>query len=285
MFEYNYGYYPSYGSDGSVMAVLGLFVILMLIACSALPLVMYIIRSIALYRLSDRRGVGTPLLAWVPIASEYLLGQLTDEVDARRTGHNKKWAKSILITVIIGGCGVVFSYVAFMVLAFAMLEAEANYESAPAFVFVFFVTYLLLIFSLLLAYASAALRLICNFKLFEDVRPEKAVLYTILSITVPLAEPILLFKIKELGYEKPKPEHMFVYSVPYGYQPQAPQYQPQAPQYQPQAPQYQPQAPQYQPQAPQYQPQAPQYQPQAPQFVPEPPTQSEQTPPEPPQEM
>ncbi len=233
------------GIGFSVMAV----VFLIMLVSSAIPLIIYIIRALALYRLASRRGVSSPILAWIPVADAFLIGKLTEEVEARRTGHSKSWAKTTLITSIIGSGGFGLTYVLLVVMIVVIGISEANFEAASiGIMMVFIVTYIFLMVSAMLAYAAYILRSICEFKLFEDVLPEKALLYTVLSVAVPFAEPILLFKIKELGYEKPAPAYNYAYTGAPAYPPNAQGFCPPAGMQQP--PQYQP--PQYQP--PQYQP-------------------------------
>ena len=55
------------------------------------------------------------------------------------------------------------------------------------------------------------LKIICTFKLFESTVPEKAVKYLILSILVPLASPICLFRCRNQGYSNPDPFLQYQY--------------------------------------------------------------------------
>lgn len=46
---------------------------------SAIGILTYVLQALALYTIADRRGIKNPWLAWVPVASVWILGSISDQ--------------------------------------------------------------------------------------------------------------------------------------------------------------------------------------------------------------
>jgi len=57
----------------------------------------------------------------------------------------------------------------------------------------------------IIATALQIITYICFFKIFESTVPEKALKYFLLSLLLPLAQPICLFLCRNKGYQHPDP--------------------------------------------------------------------------------
>jgi hypothetical protein len=69
----------------------------------------YILTALAIYRISVRRGLNNPWLAWIPVINWWLLGSLSDQYQYIVKGQNtsrRKWLlglsilKNLLVTPI-----------------------------------------------------------------------------------------------------------------------------------------------------------------------------------------
>lgn len=80
-----YDYGLDYGLAGLFGAAAGVFIIILLVVL-ALVLVLYILRSIGLMTLARNRGIPNPWLAWIPIAGDFTLGAIVDDINERESG-------------------------------------------------------------------------------------------------------------------------------------------------------------------------------------------------------
>ena len=235
---------------------------------SLVSVAFYVLQSLGMYTIAQRRGIANAWLAWVPVGNVWILGAIADDYQLKANGQIKNRRKLLL--------GVNIGVVAIAPLAMILLAMSAIDPDA-----IFAVLGILILFMLALmvvAVVAAIFTYICLYDLYASCDPSNKTLFLILSIFFGNVSAILVFIVrnKDLGmtpalapnyYQQPQYQQP-PYQAPQYQQPpyQAPQYQQpqyQAPQYQQpqyQAPQYQ--QPQYQ--APQYQQpqqQAPQYQP------------------------
>lgn len=87
------------GAERFAHFLAGLFIgvaVLFVLTLLATALV-YVLQSLALYRMAKNAGMSTPVLAWIPVASGYLLGLLCERASFRRTGRT--WKFSVLLPV------------------------------------------------------------------------------------------------------------------------------------------------------------------------------------------
>lgn len=90
----------------AVVCVLVFWLIVM-----GIGLVQYILTSLALYTIADRRGIKNPWLAWLPVAYYWLLGSIADNYDETH-GINRSWRKTLLILALIFIGGFTLCYAA-----------------------------------------------------------------------------------------------------------------------------------------------------------------------------
>ena len=156
----------------------------------------YVMQSVAMYAIAVRKGVKHAYLAWLPIGESYVAGRIVDECD-ERYGTKKIWAKTLLTLALVGGVCFVVTYVVFF--AFLIVTAVSQNGNLDTLPLVPFVTlYVLLIAAALLMSAWSLLRMICTYKIYEIIVPEKAIKYMILSVIVPLGAGVCLLKAKNV---------------------------------------------------------------------------------------
>ncbi len=156
----------------------------------------YVMQSVAMYAIAERKGVKHAYLAWLPIGESYVAGRIVDECD-ESYGTKKIWAKTLLTLALVGGVCFVVTYVVFF--AFLIVTAVSQNGNSDTLPLVPFVTlYVLLIAAALLMSAWSVLRMICTYKIYEIIVPEKAIKYMILSVIVPLGAGVCLLKAKNV---------------------------------------------------------------------------------------
>ncbi len=180
-YDYDYGY-SDYGSD---FAVVGIIVVLYYLLMLAYLVTNYVLQSLALYRIAKNRGLKNPGLAWVPVANAWTIGAIADHQSSLR-GLFQKWRGTLLALSIISACGLVLYFVVAFGIVFSAFFGMATFAAAliPAVLVI-----------LVWAFVSVAYSfctMICLYKIYEELVPQKAIKYIILSILVPLGAPICL---------------------------------------------------------------------------------------------
>ncbi len=184
-----------------IMMIIGIVIVAVIyVAVFTVLIADYIMRSIAYYTMAKCVGIKKPWLAWIPVASYWLRGAVVAKFEGRK-GIKREWHKVLLGLALICVVTVVFIYI-FMIVLFIIIELNL----APRLVATGGVGTIiaLYIFIFVAALAVTALRgcyTICCYKLFEEIMPEKAIKYIILSLVVPLAGSICLLRCKDRVFE------------------------------------------------------------------------------------
>lgn len=178
-----------------IVALLFLYLILFGIAIAS-----YIMTSLSLYKIADRRQIKNPWLAWLPIGNYWIIGSIADDYDARN-GIKRKWKTALITLSLIYICGFIVVYTAMIIMIIALDTLNVSTAAGPVLGIV--VLYILLILILICGVSFTTLSSICMYKIFESTIPEKALKYMLLYLLVPIAGPICLLKCKDKGYPNP----------------------------------------------------------------------------------
>lgn len=167
-------------------------VVLMLLATA----LVYVLQSVALYRMAKNAGMPSPILAWVPVASGYLLGLLCERASFRRTGRT--WKFSVLLPVL--------ELVSYLLYGITTSQRGITFSfSSGGF----------------LGLAGTVVTAIALYNLYWDYAQGQEALYTILSVVFGgLGQAVVLFILRD----------RVPISVQYSQYPEYPQY-PQYPRY------------------------------------------------------
>ena len=164
---------------------------------------LYVLQALGMYTLAQRRGIRQGWMAWVPVLSLWTLGSLSDQyqyVVKRRFRSRRKW---LLILSAAGAVlGMVFSglYTAGVVSALMGLPQIQDYQE---FLYMFRYQPVLVAAAGVWALTAAVqvlltlLRWGCLYDVYASCRPEKKVLYLVLSILLPVTVPFFLFTCRE----------------------------------------------------------------------------------------
>ncbi len=186
----------------SVVAIL--FLSALYAGIIALTVISYIFTAKAMYKLSVRRNIANPWMAWVPGLNSWNLGLVANEYDGR-LGMKRSWNKILVILhgAVIASISLVYPVMFIMMLLVNIQGAVV----APAMAIVLgIIMYIFMIIMIVIMITRDFIAYIVIFKIFESTVPDKAVKYLILSLVVPVASAVCLMKCADKGYPFPENE-------------------------------------------------------------------------------
>lgn len=156
----------------------------------------YILTALAIYRISCRRGLNNPWLAWIPVVNCWLLGSLSDQYQYVVKGENKSKRKWLIVLNILK------SVLMTLVVILAVVTAGSLFADHPSEVIGLVVALLGLVVPLAaVIIALCVVRYMALYDVYRSLDPANAVLYLVLSILFSPTEPFFLFfnREKDLG--------------------------------------------------------------------------------------
>ena len=182
-----------------VMVVYCAFICIVMIA----GLVSYIFTSLSYYTIAQRRQIKNPWLAWIPVGNYWIIGSIADDYD-KRNGLNRNWRKVLLTLTLVIYATLIAFYIIMMVsvISMAMSTDFSNFTGAPPVEFIALIIGMYIAFFAILIPAAAlgACTYVCMYKIFESTVPEKSLKYFLLSILVPFASVVCLWRCRNQGY-------------------------------------------------------------------------------------
>lgn len=186
----------AFGVAGFALVFILLFYLLLLAWC----VVNYVLYSLSIYKIAQRRGIHHPWLAWLPLGNVWVLGSISDQyqyVVKNRVCSRRK----VLLGLSIGMCATIIP--AFIALFSAIFsEITGSYTASEALIGVT-VALLLLAYlaTVVLTIIMLVFEYIALYDLFSSCDPSNAVLYLVLSILLGVVLPFFLFacRNKDLG--------------------------------------------------------------------------------------
>lgn len=159
-----------------IMSVLGIILVVSLV----IGLICYVFNSLGLYTMAKNRNLDNPWLAWIPLASNYLMGELINDDVSISTWHIP-YAKLFL---------------PLMGLALTVVMTILG-----------FIPYLGAFIGILLSLALSFYYYAAQFWLYSIYDKDHRVLYLVLSIIFPFLGPIFVFIIRNRdAYDERHPE-------------------------------------------------------------------------------
>lgn len=174
------------GTNLVVLAITGLITL----AYSAAA---YVLQGIGLFTVAKRRGIEKPWLAWIPVADVWTLGCISDQYRYVNQGVDPKLRKKLLWLSIVFEA-LMIPYNALDTYETAVGEFAVGEMFAVVFILIAIPTAVFGIMAVVHQFKAI-------FDYFRSCTPNRATLYLLLSIFVPLASPILVFLVrnKDLG--------------------------------------------------------------------------------------
>ena len=164
---------------GSFLIIFLLVYGLILLSIVAFSVLSYVLSAIGLQTIAKRRGIRNGWLAWLPVVNCWILGSVSDQYQYLVKGKIKNRRKQLLALEI----GIAVLYVMYVLSGVAQTvigAAVAGYEVCR---------YAVSVFTVIL---SVVQYLAC-FDLYRSCRPERKVVYLILSIVLPVTLPFFVF--------------------------------------------------------------------------------------------
>ena len=176
----------------------------------AFSVVSYILCGIGLQTIAKRRGIPNPWLSWVPVANVWMFCRISDHYQHEVKGKTTHRGKTFLWTY-IPACILLMIVVNVLVvmmvttMGFTMIDGE----SAMQMLAVLMVILLLDLVALGLVIAAAVIQYIAAFDIYRSCKPDKAVMFLVLSIIFSYPMPFFIFACRndDLGMP-PKPEEL-----------------------------------------------------------------------------
>lgn len=175
---------------GAFMGVFLVFYFLVMFFAFAFSIASYVLSSLGLYTVADRRGLRHKWLAWVPIGNAWILGSISDQYQYVAKGKIKNRRK-ILLALNMAAVAVYIGWIVCMV-----GNAISGYMGAMLSGLV--IGWLLLMAVLI---TLCVFLYMSYYDLFRSCQPSNAVLYLILSIVFSVTLPFFVFFLrkKDLG--------------------------------------------------------------------------------------
>ena len=172
----------------------------------------YVLSALGLYTIAKRRGLNHPWLAWIPVASAWIVGSLSDQYRYVVNGENKSKRKVLLtlniittvLSLVMVACGIGMVAQA-LIGAAGGIDEEAMVQAAIGPL----VGVLGLCLPLVgVAIAYAVVYYMALYDIFKSLDPNNCVLFLVLSIVFSVTEPFFLFfnRNKDGGMPPRRPE-------------------------------------------------------------------------------
>lgn len=189
---------------------LGVFVvayILVMLFAMAWSTVVYVLYSLGMYTIAQRRGIRHPWLAWVPLGNIWILGSISDQYQYLAKGKIKNRRKVLL------GLYIALLLACFVWIIGLMVSAIAGTEIAAI---LWMLLGMLGVFGV--AIVVLVLEYMALYDLFQSCQPSNATLYLVLAILFNVTLPFFVFacRKKDLGMpprKQPAPQQVVVPAV------------------------------------------------------------------------
>ena len=192
--DYYYDY--AYAMDDEFGAALGIIYLVYHLITIGFGIAAYVLSSLGLYTIAKRRGITNPWLAWIPVASSWIVGSISDQYRYVTKGQIRNKRKTLLILacvvmvmivvlMIIAGVGIVDMMPAMMDGGEGMMMAET-------------VSMMLWILVAVLGIAGVSIAYtviyyMAMYDLYTSVNPSCSVAFLVLSIFFRVTEPFFIF--------------------------------------------------------------------------------------------
>lgn len=212
MINDDYAFIPEIDETTGIMAVLGFFLIVVLILM-AFAILTYVFQSIGLYTIAKRRGIKNPWLAWIPYGSTWIQGSISDQYNYVVKGQVKNRR---VIMLVLSIASAVVSFISSNVsggLLGLIFEIGMDYE--PAFEEILAaaggtlgVILLLGLISFVIGIVSLVFSFMSLYDLYASCNPGSSTLFLVLSIVFTVTQPFLVFasRNKDLGMPPRRPQ-------------------------------------------------------------------------------
>lgn len=186
------------GAAGAALGIIAIVLVTYLLVIG-FSVAMYILQSLGIYTIAQRRGIKNPWMAWLPITNMWILGSIADQYRYVALGQIRNRRKvllglmiAIFVLVLVCFClctGVVVNLILQIPkLGYMYKQQIMQSVMAPALglVGVWLVMWVL-------AVIGAVFQYVCLYDLYASCSPDNKVLFLVLSIIINVTLPFFLF--------------------------------------------------------------------------------------------
>lgn len=198
---FDYGYTMNGLEEVGEFAI-GIMIVYLLIGgiSGILGLVSYILESLGVYTIAERRQLKHPWMAWVPVVNQYLLGCVSDQYQYVSKGKNtsrRKW----LLGFSIVSCVLVVAVIVLYVQTIIGVIQYASYDLNDMQVAMRVLSPMLgiLVLALVLVGVSIAQLVfyyIALYDLYVSCDSKNGVVFLVLSVILPVTLPFFVFAVR-----------------------------------------------------------------------------------------
>ena len=159
----------------------------------AVAAVMYIMVSVGLYAMAQRRGLSKPWLAWLPVGNAWILGGLSDQYQYAvwKRPQNRRTVMLITsaVTVVAGLLTVDWMV---KLIRWAIEEAQGNYVSPDWVIRPSILGAAATVVAAIGSIILAVYTFLCLYNVYRSCTPQNATVFLVLSIFFPVTIPFFL---------------------------------------------------------------------------------------------
>lgn len=172
---------PEMGAEAaSIFSILFGVLMIVYLLILGFVIVQYVLQAVSLYRISKRRGIHHPWLAWIPIGMNWILGSISDHYQYVAKQCVKSRRKILLVLSVIS--------LVLSVLLNVIVTVLVSTDSVASII-------VLLLFALVaiaLSITAMVFTYLCYYDLFRSCRPDYAVLFLVLGILFSVTMPFFM---------------------------------------------------------------------------------------------
>jgi len=180
----------------------------------------YVLTSLALYTLAQRRGLNRPWLAWIPVINCWIIGSLSDQYRYVVKGEIRSKRKVLLIlnilTSVIGSAVAAVCFAMVANIAGSVIRGAVSESRMMEMVLGPAVGIAGLCLPLAgVSIAFAVIRYMALYDIYRSMDPSNCVLFLVLSIVFGITEPFFMFfnRNKDLGMPPRRQENVYQETV------------------------------------------------------------------------
>lgn len=191
-----YGGYMGYDAMEEMLEVVGAVFLGVFAVAGVFALVMYILRSLALYTIAKRRGLNNPWLAWIPVGKEWVVGSVSDQYQYVTQGKIQNRRKILLgLALASFGVGVVNGIITMTHTVAVVTDSFGIYTGSAGMGDLLVPAALGSLISMassVVGITAFVFRQMSMYDLYKSCNPKNGVVFLVLGIVFPFTEPFFL---------------------------------------------------------------------------------------------
>ena len=185
--------------DPTAVTFLSVFLIFYLLALVFL-IVSYVLNSVGMHTIAKRRGIHNPWLAWIPVASSWVLGSISDHYQFVAKGKNRHRRMVLLGMNIAIAMIPIVVFVGEIMLLLAINKGNSAGALDEMSIGLFFVLWLCMAAFIIV---NAVFTYMALYDLYHSCNPDNAVVFLILSIFINVTLPFFVFGCRKKDFGMP----------------------------------------------------------------------------------